>query len=205
VILEGLVTTVNPDGSTNYAAMGPRIDPRSGFDRFLLRPFRTSTTFRNLVRHGEGVLHVTDDVLLIARAAVGPPPEPPTRPAERVRGRVIRDACRYYEFRITAVDDREDRATLDAETVHYGRLRDPFGFNRAQHAVLELAIVATRVEFADLQGLGAELERCRSVVAKTGGPREAEAFRLLDAQVRAAALRRGVELPPDRASGDPPC
>ncbi len=39
--------------------------------RFVLRPFRTSTTYRNLKAHGEGVLHITDDVLLLARTAIG--------------------------------------------------------------------------------------------------------------------------------------
>ena len=71
MILEGIVTTLNPDGSLNVAPMGPRVENRS-FDRFVLRPYRSSTTYRNLKALGEGVLHVTDDVLLLARAAIGP-------------------------------------------------------------------------------------------------------------------------------------
>jgi len=37
-----------------------------------LRPFQTSTTFHNLKRQRAGVFHVVDDVLLLARAAIGP-------------------------------------------------------------------------------------------------------------------------------------
>ena len=39
--------------------------------RFVLRPFHTSTTYHNLKARGEGVLHVTDDVLLLAQTAIG--------------------------------------------------------------------------------------------------------------------------------------
>jgi hypothetical protein len=84
VILEGIVTTLAPDGTLNVAPMGPKLgrDPR----RFTLRPYQTSTTYRNLKATGEGVLHVTDDVLLLARAAIGMLPTPATRPAGQVRG-----------------------------------------------------------------------------------------------------------------------
>src|SRR5689334_16012543 len=99
MILEGIVTTVSSSGEVNIAPMGPRVD--AGMRRLLLRPIPTAQTYRNLKAHGEGVLHVTDDVLLLARAALGPvEPPPPLVPAARVRGFVLCDACRYYEFRV---------------------------------------------------------------------------------------------------------
>src|SRR5438045_1844684 len=102
MILEGIVTTLSPDGALNVAPMGPCVEP--GMARFLLRPFPTSQTCRNLKAHGEGVLHVTDDVLLLARAALGPvEPPPPVFVAARVRGSVLRDTCRYYEFRVRGI------------------------------------------------------------------------------------------------------
>ena len=64
-ILEGLVTTIDPDGGMHLAPMGPRIT--ADWKRLLLRPFPTSHTFQNLKARGTGVLHVTDDVLLLAR------------------------------------------------------------------------------------------------------------------------------------------
>src|SRR6266571_644859 len=98
--------------------MGPDVEPAMA--RFLLRPFRTAQTYRNLKAHGEGVLHVTDDVLLLARAALGAV-EPPLLPATHIQGFVLRDACRYYEFRVRTLDDREERTRIEAEVVHTGR------------------------------------------------------------------------------------
>jgi uncharacterized protein len=183
MILEGIVTTISVAGDVNIAPMGPHVevDAATGeLTHFTLRPFRTSQTFANLTAHGEGVLHVTDDVLLLARSALGAlDPMPPLRPAQRVRGWVLADACRYYEFRIVSRDDRSERARLEAEVVCIGRLRDFFGFNRAKHAVVEAAILATRTALLPLEEIEAEYRKLAMLVEKTGGAQEHAAFDFL--------------------------
>jgi hypothetical protein len=189
MILEGLVTTVSLAGAVNIAPMGPRVGDT--MDRFLLRPFPTSQTYRNLKARGEGVLHVTDDVLLLARAALGPvEPPPPLAAAAKVRGFVLQGACRYYEFRVAGLDERGERVRIEAEVVHAGRLRDFFGFNRAKHAVVEAAILATRLAFLPPDEVEAEFRRLAVLVDKTGGPQEHEAFALLRAHLDAARRAR---------------
>lgn len=178
MILEGIVTTKNADGTVNVAPMGPIVD--EAMQTLVLRPFQSSTTYANLKRHGEGVLHVTDDVLLLARAAIGALDETPgTFPAEQVDGAVLHSACRWYEFRVFALDDSQDRTRIEAQVVHTGRLRDFFGFNRAKHAVLEAAILATRVHLLPADEILAEFARLAVPVEKTAGPAEREAFALL--------------------------
>ena len=182
MILEGIVTTCAPDGKINIAPMGPHVTPQ--MDRLVLRPFRTADTYRNLKAHGEGVFHVTDDVLLLAKTAVGSvTPLPAMMPASQVRGHVLEGACRYYEFRVLAVDDRDQRARFEAEVVHCGRLRDFFGFNRGKHAVLEAAILATRISLLPASEIRAEFARLRILVEKTGGAQENEAFGFLSEYV----------------------
>jgi hypothetical protein len=182
MILEGIVTTVAPTGEINIAPMGPRVDAE--MQRFLLRPFNTSQTYRNLKAHGEGVLHVTDDVLLLAKAALGTVEPPPVLlPAERVRGWVLRDACRAYEFRVASLDDCGERVSIQVEVLHTRRLRDFFGFNRAKHAVVEAAILATRTDFLPLAEIEADFQKLAVLVDKTGGPQEHEAFGFLRAHL----------------------
>jgi hypothetical protein len=148
--------------------------------RFLLRPFNTSTTYHNLRTHGEGVLHVTDDVLLLARAAIGQLTVlPPMMPARAVKGWVLRDACRAYEFRVLNIDDREERVSIEVETVYHGAMRDFFGFNRAKHAVVEAAILATRTHILPMEEIEAEFKKLAVIVQKTGGEQEKEAFEVL--------------------------
>ncbi|MFN6108663.1 MAG: DUF447 domain-containing protein [Planctomycetaceae bacterium] len=181
MILESIVTTVGPGGELNVAPMGPVVD--AGLTRFRLRPFQTSTTFRNLQAHPEGVIHVVDDVLLIARGAIGALAEPPTRPAEIVRGRVLQDACRSFEFRVVSCDASQPRSEIAVEIVHTATHRDFWGFNRAKHAVLEAAILATRLHLLPAEEIQAEFRRLEAPVEKTAGPRELEAFALLQEYV----------------------
>lgn len=185
MILEGIVTTVNADGSPNIAPMGPQVEP--DFRRFALKPYPTSNTYQNLKRTGQGVLHVTDDVLLLARAAVGVlDPLPAMSPATLVEGQILADACRWYEFRLHSLDDAQERVRIECEVVHQGRIRDFFGFNRAKHAVVEAAILATRTAFLPAAEILAEFQRLAVLVDKTGGPQEHAAYEMLLAHVRRA-------------------
>ncbi len=201
MILEGIVTTEGPAGLLNIAPMGPRIAPSLDLSRFELRPFRQSTTYLNLKSRGEGVFHVTDDVLLIAQTAIGlaPTPAPATRPADRVVGQILTDACRYYEFRIVECDEREERALFVVETLAEGRFREFLGFNRARNAVLEAAILATRLGLIPPDRIHDDFQRLAVLVEKTGGMRERVAFELLERHVARALGSAGD----DSTSRDP--
>ena len=179
MILEGIVTSLGSQGELNVAPMGPIVD--EAFSKLVLRPFRTSRTYENLKRRPYGVFHVVDDVLLLARAAIGDLPDPPEHfAAHKVPGRVLASACRWYEFEVDSCDDREERTRIEAHVVHSGRLRDVFGFNRAKHAVLEAAILATRLHLVPRAQIAADFERLRILVDKTAGPQEREAFKRLE-------------------------
>jgi hypothetical protein len=192
MILEGLVTTLDPAGQMHLAAMGPWIDDEERaagrITRLVLRPFATSQTAANLARHPEGVFHVTDDVLLLARVVAGRLDRPPAaRPATAIRGHVLATACHAYEFRVAAADGGAERPRLEAPVVleHAGR---PFlGFHRAAHAVVEAAILVTRLHLTGSAAVLRQLDELRPLVDKTGGPREQEAFAVL----RAVAAAHG--------------
>jgi hypothetical protein len=184
-ILEGLLATYGDDGQPHLAPMGPLV--RNDMKRLWLRPFRTSTTYANLKRRGAGVFHVTDDVELIARAAVGSLSDPPRWNLERAAvGPVLADACRWYVFRVESLDDDDERTSIVAEIIDQGRVREFCGFNRAKHAVIEAAILATRVHLLDAAHLAAEVERLDVIVNKTGAAAERRAFKFLADYVRCA-------------------
>lgn len=183
MILEGIVTTLFADGTVNVAPMGPEVDP--AMSRLVLKPYQTSTTYQNLKRTGQGVFHVTDDVELLARAAVGTlDPLPAMQPANAVEGKILSGACRWYAFRVGSLDDSQERTRIVCDVVAAGRLRDFFGFNRAKHAVVEAAILATRTEFLPAAEILSQFERLKVLVDKTGGPAEQRAFEFLSTFVQ---------------------
>lgn len=178
LILEGIVTTLNDDDSVNISPMGPDVD--RDITRLELRPYQTSTTYQNLKRHGDGVFHVTDNVTMLAQCAIGRiSPTPTLTAASRVRGRILADACRWYAFRVVELDDAKPRTTIHCQIVDQGRQRDFFGFNRAKHAVVEAAILATRLQLLPKEHILAEFQRLAIAVEKTAGDQERSAFEFL--------------------------
>jgi uncharacterized protein len=174
VIIETIVTTQSEDGAINCAPMGPEW----GEERLVLKPYRDTVTFRNITATGVAVVNLTDNVLLFAESAISSPVFP-TRPAEVIRGVVLEDVCSWREVQVEAIDDSEPRVRITARVVHRGMAREFLGFNRARHAVLEAAILATRTRFLPADEILAEYERLQVIVDKTAGPREHAAMNLL--------------------------
>src|ERR671917_773799 len=106
-ILETVVTTINPDGSVNCAAMGVEW----GEQRIVIKPYRGTRTLRNLRATEAAVVNLTDDILLFSQAALGNP-HPPTRTAASVDGAIPDDACSWREVRVEGIDEGESRARV---------------------------------------------------------------------------------------------
>ena len=178
MIIEGLLTSCNSDGQVNVAPMGPIV--HGNFERLTLRPFAGSTTFENLMATRTAVFHIVDRVNVIAEAAVRRLTQlPDTEPAASVQGVVLNDCCRWFELKITDVDTTDARSVMSARVVHEGRRKEFNGFNRARHAVIETAILATRIHLLPPSEIEHQLPFLASAVNKTAGPEEEAAFRLL--------------------------
>jgi len=183
LILEGIVVTRDAAGQQNIAPMGPRVD--RALSRLVLRPYQTAQTYRNLKATSYGVFQVTDDVELLARTAIGEVTKPPELsaiadfPCAR-----LTDCCRWFAFRVERLDDTQERTTIECRVVAQGEVRPFFGFNRAKHAVLEAAILATRVGILPAEEIRREIERLAIPVQKTAGHQEGVAFALLQDYIR---------------------
>lgn len=187
MIIETIITTLDAAGAVNFAPMGVEW----GEETIVVKPFLETTTFRNLRATGEAVVNLTDDVLLFARAAITSP-QYPAFPAAVVRGVVLEAACSWRELRVRTVDATPPRARIEADVVHGGVRREFIGFNRARHAVLEAAILATRTHLLPPDEIRAELARLQVIVDKTAGAREQEAMALLTDYVRTAPAPAGA-------------
>jgi len=174
MIIESILTTMDPDGAINFAPMGVEW----GEDRIIIRPFVDTTTFRNLLATGAAVVNLTDDVLVFASAAISSP-QFPSVPAAVIRGAVLEAACAWRELTVLSIGAAAPRPRIDADVVHCGFRREFLGFNRARNAVLEAAILATRLHLIDRGEIDAAFARLQTIVDKTAGPREQEAMTLL--------------------------
>lgn len=188
MILESIVTSVDREGRVNIAPMGPHVEPNLAVSAaedatFVLRPFNTSRTYANLIETRKAVIHVTDDVQLFAMAAVDAieADEIPglVRQLERSDWWTLVDCHRWFAVEIESVSLEQPRVDMRCRVVRSGIVRPFFGFNRAKHAVIEAAILATRIGILSPQTIHDELERLQPLIDKTGGPAEHSAFDFL--------------------------
>lgn len=178
LIVEGLVVTAGDNGQPHLAPMGPLVDRE--LTRITLRPFCTSTTFANLARTRVAVFHITDDVELLARAAIGRIETPPAYQRIALPPHyALADCCRWFALRVGSSNIDPPRATFECEVAEAGTGRPWFGFNRAKHAVVEAAILATRIGILPDADIRNDLARLAIPLQKTAGEQERRAWQLL--------------------------
>lgn len=184
MILESIVTTADAAGAVNIAPMGPEVDAGAlaagRLAKITLKPFRSSRTFANLWHSGRAVVHLTDDVELMAAAAIGSvDPAAPVQPLLDHWHRLV-DCCHWFAVEVEAWHDDRQRPQAVCRIVHRGVERPMLGLNRAKHAVVEAAILATRLDRLGRQQVRAQMEALRPLVEKTGGAAERRAWQRLE-------------------------
>lgn len=172
--IEVIFSTLDEDGQPNFAPMGVTW----GEKELIVRPFRNTDTCRNLVATGCSVANVTDNVLLFAQSALSDPVFPHFD-ARQVRSVVLKDVCYWHELIVTEVGGDDRRAEIRCRVVGQGWQRDFLGFSRAKNAVIEAAILATRLHLRDHAEVQDEYRRYQEIVDKIGGDQEREAMRYL--------------------------
>lgn len=187
MIIESMLTTVDREERANFAPMGVVW----GEEEIVVKPYRETTTCRNLIETGEAVVNLVDDVLFFVKGALTSATFP-SAPAVVVRGVVLEGACSWREIRVREAETAEPRARFLCDVVHRGVRREFLGYNRARSAVIEATILATRTRHLPIEEIEAEYRRLQVVVDKTAGPSEREAMAMLTDFVRseAAALER---------------
>lgn len=171
MIFETIVTTVAADGREHIAPMGVRYEG----DQVVLMPFRPSATLDNILATGCAVLNLATDVRIFAGCVTGRR-DWPTLPAEKIAGRRLAAALAHAELQLARLDDDPQRPVL-----HMARVWDashaPFpGFNRAQAAVIEGAVLVSRLFMLPADKVDRELDYLTIAIDKTAGPDELEAW-----------------------------
>ena len=170
-IFETVITTVSAAGVPHVAPMGVRYEP--GF--VLLLPFRPSTTLENIVASGVAVLNTVVDTRVFAGCVTGRR-DWPVLPAERIAGVALQAALGHLELRLASQVDDGQRPLLRMARIHEVQHTPFIGLNRAQAAVLEAAVLVSRLRMLPAAKVASEMAYLQIAVDKTAGPAEHEAF-----------------------------
>lgn len=178
MIIEGLITCAVGDPSPPHiAALGPVVN--EDLTQWTLRPFQSSKIFSLLRERSTCVFHSTDDALPVVQLVLGLTPEFTFRQLGSDIW-VIEQACHWYQLQIDHWDVSGPRSQATAHLVNQGELRTFWGWNRAKHALIEAAIWISRASLMQEHELREQLSLLRSPIEKTAGPREMQAWSLIE-------------------------
>ncbi len=183
-IRESIVTTSNADGSAHVAPLGVIVE----VPFLVIAPFHPSTTLDNLRRHGFACVNYTTDVRVFAGCVSRRRRDWPVVAAERMPGWRLDGALAHSEVEVEDVVEDESRPRFRCRTVHECSHAPFLGFNRAQAAVLEAAILASRLHMLPAEKVAGELRYLQIAIDKTAGAVEREAWHWLMEMVRAAGM-----------------
>jgi hypothetical protein len=179
MIRETIVTTIDREGAVHIAPLG--IIEDAGY--WIIAPFRPSRTLDNLRAVPHAVASHVDDVRIFAGCLTGRhnwPLAATDGPVPRLEAAVA-----HWELTVESVVEDEQRPRFRTRLVRAACHAPASGFNRAQAAVIELAILSTRLQMLPREKVAREFAYLAIAVEKTAGPREAEAWDWLIAKVRA--------------------
>ncbi len=171
MIFETVVTTVSLQGRPHVAPMGVRYQD----GQVVLMPFKPSTTLDNVLDTEHAVLNLVTDVRVFAGCVTGRR-QWPVQPALRVAGVRLECALGHVELRLARRRDDPQRPVLYMDRVHEVQHRPFAGMNRAQSAVVEGAVLVSRLSMLPADKVDTEMAYLQIAIDKTGGPDEREAW-----------------------------
>jgi uncharacterized protein len=171
VIYETVVTTLSPDGVPHVAPMGVRYQG----NLVVLMPFKPSTTHDNITATGHAVLNLLTDTRVFAGCVTGRKTWP-LLAAEKITGARLACALGHVELSLAERHDDAQRPVLHMARVHEVAHAPFIGFNRAQAAVIEGAVLVSRLHMLPPDKIDTEMSYLQIAIDKTAGPEEREAW-----------------------------
>jgi len=171
MIRECVVTTIDATGHVHIAPLGLIEDG----EQWIIAPFRPSATLHNLHVVPFATANYVDDVRIIAGCLTGrrdwPIADVPGHPVPR-----LATALAHGELKVSGFEDDETRPRFHcsaSKVVTHAPFR---GLNRAKAAVLEAAILVSRLSMLPREKIEGEIAYLRIAIDKTAGPEEREAW-----------------------------
>lgn len=171
MIYETIISSVDIEGNAHVTPFGITMQD----NLVVISPYKPSATLENILATERAVMNLTDDVRVFAGAL--------TRrkawallPATKVAGFRLADTLAHKELKLVKVIDDAMRPQLFLEVLHEEHHQSFLGFNRAQAAVIELAVLVSRLTRLPMEKITQDINYLSIAIEKTAGARELEAW-----------------------------
>jgi len=176
MIFETIITSVDLAGKPHVTPFGVRREN----DNIIISPYKPSTTLENILATKGAVMNLTDDVRVFAGAVCKKQNLSPLQTISLQTNNHgtprLANCLAHVELELLEVRDDATRPELIMKKVAEFNHKPFAGFNRAQAAVIELAVLASRLHMLPREKIQTELQYLQIAIDKTAGEREQEAW-----------------------------
>ncbi len=178
MIFEVVIVTVDSNNKPHVAPMGVTKRNKS----IVLKPFKPSQTLKNILNTKNAVLNTITDVRIFAACITGRK-QFDLIPVEGTPGFRLKNTFSYTHLSLENFFDNNLRPQLIMKQESTCQVGEFYGLNRAQAAVIEGAILISRLNILPIEKILSEMEYLRIAISKTAGPEEKEAWTWLEEAV----------------------
>ncbi|MDP3306703.1 DUF447 domain-containing protein [Methylotenera sp.] len=171
MIFETIITSIDLSGNAHVTPFGIQLQD----NLVVISPYKPSATLNNILATQQAVMNLTDDVRVFAGAL--------TRrqawtlvPTQKISGFRLLETLVHKELKLVEVIEDAHRPQLLMKVVHEEQHQPFLGFNRAQAAVIELAVLASRLHMLQKEKVLSEMTYLKIAIDKTAGERELQAW-----------------------------
>jgi hypothetical protein len=186
-IIETIVTTTSADGYVHIAPLGLI----SEGPHWVIAPFKPSRSLDNLRAVPFACASHTDDVRVFAGGVTGRKVWP-LAPASSIKGARLADCVSHFELAVDSVIEHAERPRFVCRVETHETNRPWLGWNRAQAAVIEGAILVSRLHMLEPEKIESEVAYLEIAISKTAGPVELEAWGWLMERINAWRATRAA-------------
>lgn len=176
MIFETIIISVDLAGKPHLAPFGIKYEG----EHVIISPYKPSTTLANILATKCATMNLTDDVRVFAGAICKMQNlsslQTISLQANNHAGCRLIDCLAHVDLELLEVRDDATRPQLVMKKVAEFNYKPFAGFNRAQAAVIELAVLASRLHMLPREKIQAEISYLQIAIDKTAGERELEAW-----------------------------
>lgn len=178
MIFETIIISTDSHGEAHVTPFGVKHEA----GKVIISPFRPSKTLDNILATKTASMNLTDDVRVFA-GALTQHQAWELLPTNNIEGFRLQDCLTHVELALDSIRDDAKRPQLVMRCVATSHHQSFRGFNRAQAAVIELAVLASRLHLLPSEKIQTELAYLQIAIDKTAGERELEAWRWLNEKI----------------------
>lgn len=171
MIRETIVSTADDAGRVHLAPIGIIADDGG----WIIAPFHPSTTLNNLRTVPFAAANFTDDVRVFAGCLTGRS-RWPTAPCAEIPVSRLADTLAHVELAVTRITEDELRPRFYCRVLRTVAHAPFKGFNRGQAAVIEAAILVSRLGILPRDKVEGEMAYLQAAITKTASSAEEEAW-----------------------------